>query len=116
MFILLEISGDGHLEKCVCALQSASKLAPTLDRDIRVLQPSTGLQRFEVSSDFYRVTREDLAAEQQRRASDLDRSETLRTKTMRDRDSGIGMRIYHYTVIRVRFPDGIYLQGKHLFY
>ena len=112
IFILLEIPEDGHLEKCVSTLQSSTKIAPTLDRDTRVLQPSAGLQRFEVSPDFYRVTREEVAAEQKRRASDLERSETLRTKAMRDRDAGIGMRIYHYTVVRVRFPDGLYLQGQ----
>ena len=46
-----------------------------------------------------------------RRAEEAERGEMLRTKAMRDRDAGIGMRIYHYTIIRIRFPDGLILQG-----
>ena len=45
------------------------------------------------------------------RAEEAERGDMLRTKAMRDRDAGVGMRIYHYTIIRIRFPDGILLQG-----
>lgn len=110
-FMLLQLPAIDHLQLCIETLQSSKKLTPTLDRDVKVLQSSAGLRRFEVSPDFYRVTKGDLMAEQKRRAEEAERGEMLRTKAMRDRDAGVGMRIYHYTVIRVRFPDGLYLQG-----
>lgn len=108
---MLDMPPTDHLELCVATLQESKRVAPTLDRDIKVLQPSVGSQRFEVSSDFYRVTKEDLQAEQRRKAAEAERGDMLRTKAMRDRDAGIGMRIYHYAIIRIRFPDGIFLQG-----
>ena len=49
---------------------------------------------------------------------DLDRHETvernaeLRTKAMRDAEEQKRLRRYRYCLLRVRFPDGIILQGK----
>lgn len=108
-FIMLEC--PDHLTLCVETLETSKKLVPTLDRDVKVLHLSAGLQKFEFSPDFYRVTKEDLMSDQKRRAEEAERSDMLRTKATRDRDAGIGMRIYNYTIIRIRFPDGIYLQG-----
>ena len=45
------------------------------------------------------------------REREVQQNSQLRTSAMRERDAGVGMRIYHYTVIRIKFPDGIYLQG-----
>ena len=48
----------------------------------------------------------------------LDRHETvernaeLRTKAMRDAEEQKRLRRYRYCLLRVRFPDGIILQGK----
>ena len=103
-----------HLLSCVDTLKTSVKLVPTLDRDIKVLSASSGLKKLEFSEDFYRLTRQDLVNEQKRKTEDIARSQMLRTKEMRDRDAGIGMRIYHYTVVKVRFPDNIYLQGLYL--
>ena len=46
------------------------------------------------------------------RAEEAERGDLMRTKAMRDKDAGVGMRIYHYSIIRIRFPDGLYLQGE----
>jgi len=110
-FIMLETPTIEHLNLCVETLQNSKKLTPTLDRDVKVLQQSAGSQRYELTSDFYRVTKEDLMSEQKRRADEAERGEMMRTKAMRDKDAGVGMRIYHYTIIRIRFPDGLLLQG-----
>ena len=64
---MLETPTVEHLNLCVETLQNAKKAAPTLDRDVKVLQPSVGSKRYELSSDFYRITKEDLMAEQKRR-------------------------------------------------
>lgn len=110
-FIMLDTPTIEHLTLCIETLQNSKKASPTLDRDTKVLQSSAGLQRYELSTDFYRVTKEDLMAEQKRRAEESERGDLMRTKAMRDKDAGVGMRIYHYSLIRVRFPDGLYLQG-----
>lgn len=110
-YILLETPPIEHLKCCVETLKSSVKLLPTLDRDIKVLPATTATVKLDFSEDFYRITRQDLENEQKRRNEDLARSKLLRTKEMRDRDAGIGMRIYCYTVVKVRFPDNIYLQG-----
>ena len=64
---MLETPSIEHLNLCVETLQNSKKTAPTLDRDVKVLQPSVGAIRYELSPDFYRVTKEDLMAEQKRR-------------------------------------------------
>ena len=64
---MLETPTMEHLNLCIETLQNSKKATPTLDRDVTVLQPSASLQRYELSSDFYRVTKEDLLAEQKRR-------------------------------------------------
>ena len=111
-FIMLETPTLEHLQLCISTLQNSVKIAPTLDRDVKVLQTTVGTQKFDLSSDFFRVTKDDLKTEQKRKAEEMDKNSQLRTKSMRDRDAGIGMRIYFYTIIRIRFPDGLYLQGE----
>ena len=67
-FIMLDTPTIEHLTLCIETLQNSKKASPTLDRDTKVLQSSAGLQRYELSTDFYRVTKEDLMAEQKRRS------------------------------------------------
>ena len=45
----------------------------------------------------------------------MERESRLRTKAMRERDEVKMMaRYYRFTLIRVRFPEGLILQGKQL--
>jgi len=110
-YIMLDTPPIEHMTRCNDELKKGSKLTPTLDRDIKVLQQATGARHFEVSSDFYKLTKEDLMKSQKDREREVQQNSQLRTSAMRERDAGVGMRIYHYTVIRIKFPDGIYLQG-----
>ena len=64
---MLECPIPDHLTLCVETLETSKKLVPTLDRDVKVLHLSAGLQKFEFSPDFYRVTKEDLMSDQKRR-------------------------------------------------
>ena len=64
---MLEDPSSDHLNLCTETLESSKKLVPTLDRDVKVLQSSAGLQKLDFSTDFYRVTKEDLVSESKRR-------------------------------------------------
>ena len=44
----------------------------------------------------------------------MDRNSQLRTRAMRERDDKNPSRIYRFTLLRVKFPDGYILQGKNL--
>jgi UBX domain-containing protein 6 len=46
------------------------------------------------------------------RSEEVDRSSQLRTRAMRERDEKNPVRIYRFTLLRVKFPDGYILQGN----
>jgi len=66
-YIMLDTPPIEHMTRCNDELKKGSKLTPTLDRDIKVLQQATGARHFEVSSDFYKLTKEDLMKSQKDR-------------------------------------------------
>lgn len=45
------------------------------------------------------------------RSTEVDRNSQLRTRAMRERDEKNTIRIYRFTLLRVKFPDGYVLQG-----
>ena len=49
--------------------------------------------------------------EQQRKEEAVEKLGMLRTKAMRERDEMRELRKYRFTLIRVRFPDGVILQA-----
>ena len=53
----------------------------------------------------------ELKKEQQLRNEAVERLGMLRTKEMREREKQRELRKYRFTLIRVRFPDGVILQG-----
>ena len=89
----------------------AEPIRPELDRGLRVFYPSPQATRMAVPQDFYNVTPEELKREQQARAEAVEKLGVLRTKAMRERDELRELRKYRYTLIRVRFPNGVILQG-----
>ena len=93
------------------ALSSAEPLQLELDRNLSVLYPSQAAQRLELPPVFYTITPEELKREQQLRAEGMERSLMLRTKAMREKEEIREMRKYRFALIRVRFPNGILLQG-----
>lgn len=85
----------------------AEPIRPILDRDLKVFYPSDSVTSFDVPEDFY-VSVSEIKREQQRRE---ETTEKLCTKEMREKDEQREVRKYRYTLIRIRFPDGILLQG-----
>nr|CAD7430274.1 unnamed protein product [Timema monikensis] len=93
------------------ALRSAEPITLELDHNLQVLLPSQAASRRELPPVFYNLTPEEIKREQQIRSEILEKSLMLRTKAMREKEELREMRKYKYALIRVRFPDGILLQG-----
>ncbi|XP_038633160.1 UBX domain-containing protein 6 isoform X3 [Scyliorhinus canicula] len=93
-------------------LLSAEPVRAQLDRRIQVFRPSSQAAKFELPSEFYNLTADEIKREQLMRSEALDRMTKLRTKAMRERDEQREMKKYNYTLLRVRFPDGYILQGS----
>ncbi|CAB3226015.1 unnamed protein product [Arctia plantaginis] len=93
------------------ALRSAEPIQLELDRNLQVLLPSQAANKMQLPASFYALSPEEIKREQQLRIEAMERSQMLRTKAMREKDEIREMRKYKFAIIRVRFPDGILLQG-----
>jgi len=92
-------------------LQNAEPIRPELDRNVRVFHPSPNAVKMPVPDEFFRVSAEELRREQQAKKEAVEQLGMLRTREMRERDRVRELRRYRYCLIRVRFPDGVLLQG-----
>jgi len=93
-------------------LQNAEPIRPELDRSVRIFHPSPNAMKMPpVPDEFFRVSAEELRREQQVKKEAMEQMGMLRTREMRERDRIKELRRYRYCLIRVRFPDGILLQG-----
>ncbi|XP_055716294.1 UBX domain-containing protein 6 [Phlebotomus papatasi] len=102
--------GTEQLQVLLDALMCAEKINLEIDRNIQVLLPSQA-KKNELPQDFFRISLEELKREQQLKTEALESSLVLKTKVMREREELRIINRYRYTLIRVRFPDGVYLQG-----
>ncbi|XP_077188287.1 UBX domain-containing protein 6 isoform X2 [Paroedura picta] len=92
-------------------LLSAEPVRAQLDRQRCVFKPSARASHFELPSDFFNLTTEELIRERRLRAEAVEKITMLRTKAMREKEGQREMKKYNYTLLRVRFPDGYILQG-----
>ncbi|XP_072946323.1 UBX domain-containing protein 6 [Epargyreus clarus] len=99
------------LTTLIDALRSAEPIQLELDRNLQVLLPSQAATMVQLPPSFYALSPEELKREQQLRQEAIERSQMLRTKAMREKDEMREMRKYKFAIIRIRFPDGILLQG-----
>lgn len=93
------------------ALCCAKPLMPVLDRSIRVLLPHEAAQQLVLPDSFFNLSPDELLREQEARRREVELQTTLRTKAMRERDERREQMMYRYTLIRVRLPSGLLLQG-----
>ncbi|KAM8714192.1 hypothetical protein ACLKA7_014347 [Drosophila subpalustris] len=98
------------LAMIVEALKNSEPIQLELDRNIKVLLPSQA-RRVVLPDDFYRISPEEIKREQQMRAEAIESSQMLKTKAMRDREEQRNLRMYRYSLVRVKFPNGLYIQG-----
>lgn len=92
-------------------LLCAETISLELDRNIQILL-SSQVRKFEnLPPDFYRISPEEIKREQELRTSAIESAQILKTKAMREKEELHVANQYRYTLIRIRFPNGIYLQG-----
>lgn len=101
---------DVELPVLLDALQNAEPIQLELDRNIQVLLPMQA-KRTELPCDFFRITPEEIKREQQLRTEAIESAQILKTKAMREREEQRNLRMYRFALIRIKFPNGIYLQG-----
>ncbi|XP_045687091.1 UBX domain-containing protein 6 isoform X1 [Phyllostomus hastatus] len=98
---------ETHKEQLLCA----EPVRATLARQRRVFRPSPLASQFDLPSDFFNLTAEEVKREQRLKSEAVERLSMLRTKAMREKEEQREMRKYTYTLLRVRLPDGCLLQG-----
>jgi len=89
-----------------------------IDREIKVFPPSEkefDPKEFEVPDDFYDITSEDYQtlaqADKQKRLKEREENALLKTKMIRQHEYLTKMRKFRKTMLRIRFPNRIELQG-----
>lgn len=100
-----------QLELLKEALLGAEPVRAELDRGTKVLLPSQAQKPISLPADFFNLTPEELRREQDLKSDLAEREIMLRTKAMREREEMKERRKYRFCLIRVRFPDGLVLQG-----
>ncbi|XP_016991531.1 UBX domain-containing protein 6 [Drosophila rhopaloa] len=99
-----------ELPTLVEALKNSEIIPLELDRNIKVLLPSQA-RRVVLPDEFYRLAPEEIKKEQQLRSEAIAQSQMLRTKAMREREEQRNLRMYRYALVRVKFPNGLFIQG-----
>ncbi|KAF3691111.1 UBX domain-containing protein 6 [Channa argus] len=92
-------------------LQRGEPVRAQLDRQPQAFRPSHNAQHFELPSEFYNMTAEELKKEQLQKSELVEKNAMLRTKAMREKEEQRERRKYNYTLLRIRLPDGNLLQG-----
>lgn len=92
------------------ALKCSEPFQLELDRNIQVLLPSQ-VRRTNLPADFFRISPEEIKREQQLRSDALEQAQILKTKAMREKEELRVINRYKFSLIRVRFPNGVFLQG-----
>lgn len=103
------VEKDYDLTTLLEALQNSEPIQLVLDRNIKVLLPSQA-KRVVLPDDFYRISPEEIKREQQLRAEAIESAQILKTKAMREREEQRTLRMYKYALIRVKFPNGLFIQ------
>ncbi|XP_046972678.1 UBX domain-containing protein 6 [Vanessa cardui] len=111
VFVKENVPSVESLIALIEALRTAEPIQLELDRNLQVLLPSQAANKVQLPPSFYALTPEELKREHQLRTEAIERSQMLRTKAMREKDELREMKKYKFAIIRVRFPDGILLQG-----
>lgn len=104
------MEAETTLPSLIDALKCSEPIHLELDRNIQVLLPSQ-VRRTNLPDDFFRISPEEIKREQQRRTQALEEAQILKTKAMREKEELRVINRYKFTLIRVRFPNGVFLQG-----
>ncbi|XP_058462698.1 UBX domain-containing protein 6 [Malaya genurostris] len=104
------VEQETTLEGLIEALKCSEPFHLELDRNIQVLLPSQ-VRKTNLPPDFFRISLEEIKREQQLRSEALEQAQILKTKAMREKEELRVINRYKFSLIRIRFPNGVYLQG-----
>ncbi|KAH1007115.1 hypothetical protein HUJ04_004389 [Dendroctonus ponderosae] len=110
------VEGIDTLEILRDALKSENRIELELDRNTQVLTPAQAAVNLDLPKEFYAISAEEIKREQQTRSEVAEKQLQLRTKAMREKEELREIRKYKFSLIRIRFPDGVYLQGTFSIY
>ncbi|CAH8831607.1 unnamed protein product [Trichobilharzia szidati] len=104
-----------YLERLLNLFITADPILPELYRDTKVYR-ATGralscISREHLPDEFFLATKEDLRRAIDQQQQIIEESGMLLTKAMRERLKTQGLKLFRYTIIRVRLPDNLILQG-----
>ena len=91
------------------SLLNSKPILPTLLRNITVFRSLNSVPKLIIPDEFYDAQPTELKEEQKRIEEQNEKDSILRTRELRERDKEV--RRYRFTLIRIRFPDGVILQG-----
>ena len=108
------VTGDSNRGRDIC-LNNESFVS---DRQLHVWrlpdETTNWSEKVQLPDSFYEITQDDaryLAASQRRQIAQLENM-PFRTQAMRDKEQTALERAYPKAIIRIRFPDQLYIQGE----
>lgn len=104
---------DEHLVEAISALKDIQVIPIKVARNLQLFSLKEGQKPKApvITPDFFNLTTAELKAEQKNKEMQVERMLTLRTKEMRQKDEQNASKTYKYTLIRVRLPGNILMQG-----
>lgn len=111
---VMYLRGSPDMEKLdmlIDCLKSAEPVLPQVYRDPMILKPEEADEKIYLPDDFYDLTEKELTEMYKKNLKKIEDDSPLMTKAMRDKQERKHLVKYKYTVLRVRFPDSVILQG-----
>ncbi|EFO99040.1 CRE-UBXN-6 protein [Caenorhabditis remanei] len=104
---------DDHLPEALDALRNGQGVPIKVARNLELFMLKEGQKPKApaLSADFYNLSPAEIKAEQKNKTLQVDRMLTLRTKDMKKKDETVSNYRYKYTLIRVRLPGNLLMQG-----
>lgn len=112
-FLINRCPDDGILINALEQLRNGQSVPVKVSRSLQIfsLQEGQKVKSPQLSADFYALSAEEVKREQQAKTEQVEQMMMLRTKEMRKKDETLRNYRYKYTLIRIRFPGNILVQG-----
>lgn len=112
-FLVFTKESDTHLVEALEMLKDGQAVPIKVARNLELFTLKEGQKPTapRLADDFYNLSAAEVKAEQKKKEMQVDRMLTLRTKEMREKDEKTSNSRYKYTLIRVRLPGNILIQG-----
>ncbi|CAB3405784.1 unnamed protein product [Caenorhabditis bovis] len=112
-FYVFTRGSDAHLCDALESLRNGQSVPIKVSRNLQIYltDGNKKIKTPQLSNDFFNLTAEELKKEQALREQETEKLFSLRTKEMRMRDEQLRNYKYKYTLIRIRCPGNLLIQG-----